>query len=550
MDASTLTPTGDNAPARVPRIIAGFAILSKLGQGGMGAVFRARQVSMQRDVALKLLPPAMAAKPGFVERFQREARASAAISHHNLVHAIDVGRDEASGLWYFAMELVDGPTLRQLMRRDGRIEERRALEIARGLAGALAVAHGAGIVHRDVKPENVLLTADGVPKLADLGLALDIETGAGAQRAGRPLGTPLYMAPEQIRGDLDSIGPRTDLYALGATIFHVITGKPLFSGANPQAIMAAHLREPAPRADDVEPSISAGTAALIADLLAKDPDRRPADATTVVARIDQLFVAAIAAAAAPRSRAPHRPITRPVRRAPKRTPWLVAALVGAAAALLLPAWWHREQGRKPRQASTVIGVPIKEEAAVPARLPPPAPVVVLAPPPAPAAAPAPPSGAAPTRASPPAPVAGRAASPAVAAARDAGEVFNGHRYRVFVEPLSWTQAQQRCERLGGHLVVIETSNEQAFIARMVAPLKADLWIGLGCPANSREWRWVDGSAVGYNNWNPGEPNEHGGAAACAARLRTANANTWGDRLVQGVFGFVCEWDSTVLPTGK
>jgi hypothetical protein len=274
-------------------MIAGFEVLSKIGQGGMGAVLKARQVSLDRIVALKILPPKIAMKdPVFVERFFREARVSAKLNHPNIVQGIEVGQDEASGLYYFAMEYIDGPTLRQIMKAEGVLQERRALQIIGCIASALASANKAGIVHRDIKPDNILLTSRGEPKLADLGLAKRMTDSDGAEatpeganpasgpaidasltQAGSAMGTPYYMAPEQVTG-VGQMDIRTDLYALGATLFHLVTGKTPFSGKNSAEIMQARLKAEAPDARSISPELSEATAGVMRKLMQKDPAKR------------------------------------------------------------------------------------------------------------------------------------------------------------------------------------------------------------------------------------------------------------------------------------
>ena len=195
----------------------------------MGAVYKARQKSLDRVVALKVLPPRIAKSATFIERFQREARASAKLCHPNLVQGIDVGQDPKSKLWYFAMEFVDGPTLKKLMKQERRLKEKRALEIVREVARALDAIHSVGMIHRDIKPDNILLTSAGEVKVADFGLTREVDDDAEMTQAGSAVGTPHYMPPEQVRGEND-LDIRSDLYALGATLFHILTGKTPFSG--------------------------------------------------------------------------------------------------------------------------------------------------------------------------------------------------------------------------------------------------------------------------------------------------------------------------------
>jgi len=171
-----------------PTRIGGFEILETLGKGGMGTVYKARQVSMDRLVALKVLPPRLAKNEAFVQRFVREAHSAARLNHPNIVQGIDVG--EAEGCHYFAMELVDGPTVKDLLKREGRLDEKKALSIVGAVARALEHAHRQGIIHRDIKPDNIMINRDGVVKLADLGLARSTETPDTVTIEGTQLGTP------------------------------------------------------------------------------------------------------------------------------------------------------------------------------------------------------------------------------------------------------------------------------------------------------------------------------------------------------------------------
>jgi tRNA A-37 threonylcarbamoyl transferase component Bud32 len=292
--------------------LGGFELIEKVGQGGMGAVFRARQVSLDREVALKVLPPKIAQRdPVFVERFIREARTSAKLNHPNIVQGIEVGKDEATGLYYFAMEYIDGPSAKALIKQQRVVDEKRTLEISLGVAQALIFAHRAGIVHRDIKPDNILLTSRGEPKLADLGLARqaldpdhdsshdkndakDDPFGIGGRdseltQAGSAVGTPSYMAPEQVRGEMDKIDARTDLYELGATMFHMLTGKPPYVGENSKAVMVMHLTTAVPEARAVNPVVSEATSKLVYKLMQKEQSKRVQSPEEVAREIDRIL---------------------------------------------------------------------------------------------------------------------------------------------------------------------------------------------------------------------------------------------------------------------
>ena len=221
--------------------IEGYELLAKLGQGGMGAVYKARQSSMDRVVAIKILLPKYAKDKDGVDRFLREARAIARLNHPNIVSGIDAG--VSNGIYYYVMEFVDGETLSQSLARRKTIPWKEALGVVRQVAAALDHAHRNGLIHRDVKPGNVLLAKDGSVKLMDLGMArFAVHGSMDLTHSGQIMGTPLYMSPEQARGeDLDI---RTDLYALGISLYEMLTGKPPFTGDTPLVVLNKQIHEP------------------------------------------------------------------------------------------------------------------------------------------------------------------------------------------------------------------------------------------------------------------------------------------------------------------
>lgn len=233
----------------------------------MGAVFLARQVSLDRKVALKVLAPRFAKNENYVRRFLREAKSAAKLNHPNIVAAIDVG--DTNGVKYFVMEYAEGPTVAELLQRGGAMDEKRALAILIPVARALDHALLNGFVHRDIKPANIIVTKEGVPKLCDLGLAKEVEQGTGDTEEGQTMGTPDYISPEQARGEGD-IDIRSDIYSLGATFFHMVTGRVPFPGPNPAVVMTKHLTEGVPNARDANPAVSPETSKLIAKMMSKD----------------------------------------------------------------------------------------------------------------------------------------------------------------------------------------------------------------------------------------------------------------------------------------
>ncbi len=260
-------------PDLTGRTLGDFQVLRKIGQGGMGQVYLARQLSLKREVALKLLRDDLAANPTMLKRFQAEAEAIARISHPNIVQVYAIG--EHDGLRFMALEYVDGRNLRDFLSRKGPPELPVALAIMRQVGAALQKAGELGIVHRDIKPENILLTRKVEVKVTDFGLSRLV---AGDQlplnltQSGVTLGTPLYMAPEQVRG----IGTdhRSDLYSFGVTCFHLLAGEPPFMGLNAIDVAMKHVNDPAPLLSSVRPDLPADLSALVAKLMAKKPDDR------------------------------------------------------------------------------------------------------------------------------------------------------------------------------------------------------------------------------------------------------------------------------------
>jgi serine/threonine-protein kinase len=258
--------------------IPGYEILSKLGKGAMAQVFKARQLSLDRIVAIKVLPKKMSESVEFVERFYKEGRAAARLSHNNIVQAIDVSQ-APQGYHYFVMEYIEGLTLFDEMAapptgKGRKFSEADALDVIIQICEALLHAHERGLIHRDVKPKNIILTPQGVAKLTDLGLARAADDKDAAEsEAGKAYGTPYYISPEQIRGDLD-IDFRADIYSLGATLYHLVTGKPPFEGDSPSAVMHKHLKQPLIPADHINTELSAGIGEVIDVAMAKKREER------------------------------------------------------------------------------------------------------------------------------------------------------------------------------------------------------------------------------------------------------------------------------------
>jgi len=252
--------------------IPGYKILGKLGTGAMAVVYKAKQLSLNRTVAIKVLPKRFTENSEYVERFYKEGQAAGKLNHNNIVQAVDVG--EAGGYHYFVMEYVEGKTLYDDLSAGKVFSEDEALDIIIQVAHALAHSHACGLIHRDVKPKNIMINTAGVVKLADMGLAretTDIE--AAQSEAGKAYGTPYYIAPEQIRGKLDLDG-RADIYGLGATFYHLVTGRVPFMADDPGDVMRKHLREQLIPPDHINTSLSAGTSEVVEIMMAKRREDR------------------------------------------------------------------------------------------------------------------------------------------------------------------------------------------------------------------------------------------------------------------------------------
>jgi serine/threonine-protein kinase len=247
--------------------IPGYKILGKIGAGAMAIVYKARQLSLDRVVAIKVLPKRFSENPEYVERFYKEGQAAAKLNHNNIVQAIDVG--EAGGYHYFVMEYVEGKTLYDELSAGKAFSESEALDIAIQVANALDHAHARGLIHRDVKPKNIMLTPSGMVKLADMGLARETaDLEAARSEAGRAYGTPYYISPEQIRGEIDIDG-RADIYGLGATLYHMVTGRVPFMADDPADVMRKHLKEPLTPPDHINTTLSTGISEVVEVMMAK-----------------------------------------------------------------------------------------------------------------------------------------------------------------------------------------------------------------------------------------------------------------------------------------
>ena len=256
-----------------------FEIVSLLGQGGMSTVWKARQRSLDRYVAIKVLAPNLASDPADIERFREEARAAGKLAHPGIVQVFDSNFQD--GCYHFVMELIDGYTVGQWLRRKGRIPLDDALVVAESVAEAMDYAwQKFRMVHCDIKPDNIMVDADGTVKVADLGLARSIVAVQMGGKRDEVMGTPAYMSPEQVDGQTD-LDCRADIYGLGATLYHLISGRMLFSGA-PDHVMDMQVTGQAPALREVLPDATMACELLLEKMLAKNRAYRPRDWREVI----------------------------------------------------------------------------------------------------------------------------------------------------------------------------------------------------------------------------------------------------------------------------
>ncbi|MBI2193784.1 MAG: protein kinase [Planctomycetes bacterium] len=262
-----------------------YRIVRKIGQGGMGTVYEAIQGGLGRRIALKTLARKFVEDELFLRRFQREARAAASLDHPHIVQVYEMAHDR--GLYFYSMQYVEGEDLLVRVQRDGPLPLAEALRILVEVIQALDYAYQRGVIHRDIKPDNILVCPDGAVKITDLGLARSLDEPVRLTATGTGLGSPHYMSPEQGRGDPD-LDCRSDIYSLGITLFVVLTGMRPFTGKSPFEIVMAHLEQPFPSACRIRPGLPPGVDELLLRMTAKRREDRPASYDVLLREIGVL----------------------------------------------------------------------------------------------------------------------------------------------------------------------------------------------------------------------------------------------------------------------
>jgi serine/threonine-protein kinase len=292
LDPARPAPRSPSDPLQDPRSLGEFRILRRLGEGGMGSVYLAYHEELGQQVAIKVLADHLLTNPTLVDRFYREAKSGALLNHPNIVRTMIVGQDQATGKHYLVLEYIDGPSAQALLEQQGRLSIGDAVHIALDIARALEHAHSRNVVHRDIKPDNILITRSGVAKLADLGLAKRTDEASHLTAARQGFGTTHYMPYEQAISAKKADG-RSDIYALGATLYHLITGHVPFPGENHLDVVEAKERGIFSPASSHNPEIPGVLDNILARMLARDPRDRYQTASELLVDLDRSGLAAL-----------------------------------------------------------------------------------------------------------------------------------------------------------------------------------------------------------------------------------------------------------------
>jgi len=258
-----------------------YQLRDKVGEGGMAVVYRAQDMLLERVVAVKILREQFASDREFVERFRLEALSAASFNHQNVVNIYDVGEDD--GVYYIVMEHVEGETLKEIIRRRGRIPEREAVEIAIQIAEGLGAAHRRNLVHRDIKPHNILITDDGAVKVTDFGIAR-ASSAVSLTQTGTVIGSVHYFSPQQARGE--AVDSASDIYSLGVVLFEMLTGRLPYTGESPVAVALKHIQEEPPHVRSIAPDVSIEVDRLVAKMMSKEKEHRPASTAILLKELD------------------------------------------------------------------------------------------------------------------------------------------------------------------------------------------------------------------------------------------------------------------------
>ena len=261
-----------------------YEILEEVGNGGMATVYKAKDHVLNRYVAVKVLKDEYTTDSDFIKRFNTEAQSAASLSHANIVSIYDVGHEEENNLYYIVMELVKGKTLKEIIKKDGTLSWKWAVNIAIQIASALEVAHKNGIIHRDIKPHNIIITEDGVAKVTDFGIAKAVSNST-MTAFGTTIGSVHYFSPEQAKGGITDA--KSDLYSLGVVMYEMLTGKVPFDADTPVSIALKHMQEEAIEPIEINPEIPTAVNQIVIKAMKKDPIERYQSATEMIRDLTQ-----------------------------------------------------------------------------------------------------------------------------------------------------------------------------------------------------------------------------------------------------------------------
>jgi serine/threonine-protein kinase len=292
LDPACPPPRASTDPQEDPRRLGEFVILRRLGQGGMGSVYLAYHEVLGQQVAIKVLPDQLAGKQDLVDRFYREAKSGALLNHPNIVRTMLVGQDQVTNKHYLVLEYIDGPSAHAILDQNGHLSVGDAVHIVLDIARALEHAHSRNVIHRDIKPDNILITQSGVCKLADLGLAKRMDEASHLTFVGKAFGTSYYMPYEQAM-NVKKADFRSDIYALGATLYHLLTGEVPFPGENHFEVVDKKAEGKFIPASDLNPDVPAELDAIISRMMAREPHDRYQTATELLIDLERSNLAAM-----------------------------------------------------------------------------------------------------------------------------------------------------------------------------------------------------------------------------------------------------------------
>ncbi|MEQ1858339.1 MAG: protein kinase [Chthoniobacteraceae bacterium] len=513
--SSAGSPGGWKPPRldEMARLFPEYEVLALLGHGGMGAVYKARQLSLDRVVAIKLLPLQVSRDREFVERFKREAQTMARLHHPNLVGLYGFG-ETPEGHLFLVMEYVEGATLHDLAHTAGALTPARVVRIVGQVCEGLACAHREGVVHRDIKPANILVDINGAVKIADFGLARSTKVNSGQTITikGMTVGTPDYMSPEQRRGH--HVDQHTDIYALGVVLYEALTGE------IPRGVF-----QPASQRKGLDRRIDA----VIERAMHQDPAKRFQSTKEMKVALETVPLDGAAPTQA-------RPVLEPAHASSPASPStgkksraVIWAAVGGSAVVVALLGYALSQPAKsvrpvaPHYEPTPMAMPVVKAAT---------PVALAAAKPSPKPA----ASAAPKK-------------------EDAAVAFGGSRYQLIRSQASWMQAKTEAEFKGGHLAAITTKEEAAWVRETFGPELprkwARIWIGAYQADRDDTWHWVTDEPFEFADWCPGQPDAAKSSstppffAALSTSLGDGGSNGWDDSASTGgvsVIGYLVEWD--------